>query len=152
MTKKSIALSMSLAILGGLLASAFTATSQAATVKSHATEFTTPLKYADGQFSGRLAGKRFLCLQDQDVVIMKDLASGLEKVTVAHLNVGTRVWQNFGEAKFTAKHPALDITNRRKRNRALHGTYFAKFVESPVAAGYGKAGICLGDRSAKVEI
>jgi hypothetical protein len=142
---------MSLAMVGGLFAAALGTSASAATVKEWDTEFDV-LKYSDGKFVGRLAGKRFLCLQDQKVVIMKKGLSGADKLMVADLNIGPTVWQNFGEAKFaSAKHPALSITNKRKRNRALRGEYFAKYVGGPVA-DYGKAGLCLPSKSETIEI
>lgn len=139
--KKRIALSMAVTLLGGLFATAMT-TSSSAAPRSHETEFS-QFKYADGKFVGRVAGKRFLCLQNQKVVIVKE---GTGQVALASINVSKAVWQNFGEGRFTVRHPALDIENRRKRLRALRGTYFAKYVEAPIAS-YGKTGLCLGSKS-----
>lgn len=138
---------MTIALLGGLFAAAMTTSSSAATPRSHDTEFS-QFKYDDGKFVGRVAGKRFLCLQNHKVVIVKE---GASNVTVASINVGPNVWQNFGEGKFAAKHPATEIDNRRKRLRALRGTYFAKYVEAPVAS-YGKTGLCLGSKSDPITI
>lgn len=147
MTKKSIALSMALTLLGGLFAAAMTTNASAAD-KSYETEFS-QFKYADGKFVGRIAGKRYLCLQNQKVVIVKEGAT--TNVTEASINVGSSVWQAFGEGKFVAKHPATEIDNARKRRRALRGTYFAKYVETPVAS-YGRTGLCLGSQSDKITI
>jgi hypothetical protein len=148
LTKKSIALSMALTLLGGLFATAMTTTAGAATPKSHETEFS-QFKYADGKFVGRVAGKRYLCLQNHKVVIVKQGAT--TNVAVASLNVSPNTWQSFGEGKFAVKHPALEIDNARKRRRALKGTYFAKYVEAPVNT-YGKTGLCLGSKSDTLEI
>lgn len=139
---------MALTLLGGLFAAALTTNASAAIAKSHDTEFS-QFKYDDGKFVGRIAGKRFLCLQNHKVVIVKQGAT--TNVTVASINVGPNVWQNFGEGKFVAKHPATEIENRRRRLRALRGTYFAKYVEAPVNT-YGKTGLCLGSKSDTITI
>lgn len=139
---------MALMLVGGLFAAAMTTSSSAAPGRSHETEFS-QFKYEAGKFVGRVAGKRFLCLQNQKVVIVKEGATS--NVTVASINVSQSVWQNFGEGKFSVKHPALDIENARKRRRALRGTYFAKYVENPVAS-YGKTGLCLGSKSDTITI
>ena len=149
--KKNIALLMSLALVGGLFAAAMGTSASAQNVREWDTEFSA-LKFTDGKFVGRIAGKRFLCLQDQKAVIMKKSADGAVKLLAAEINVGSNVWQSFGEGKFTsAKHPALSITNRRQRNRALRGEYFAKYLGGPVA-DYGKAGLCLPSKSDLIEI
>jgi hypothetical protein len=146
-TKKSIALLMAMTLVGGLFAAALATTSQAARAKTFQTEFTT-FKFKDGKFVGRIAGKRWLCLSGRDVHIVKVDGAAIDNI-VATLHV--RDWST-GEAKFSAAHPAMDISNRRRRNRALHGSYVAKFVEAPVATGYGRAGLCLGDKTPQVEI
>jgi hypothetical protein len=145
--KKSIALLMALTLVGGLFATALATSSAAATAKTFQTEFTA-FKYRDGQFIGRLAGKRWLCLNGREVKIVK-----VEGVAINAINAGLRVkeWET-GEAKFSKKHPALDIEGARKRRRALHGTYVAKFAESPIVTGYGKTGLCLGSHSERIEI
>lgn len=150
--KKSLALALSLSLVGGLYATAMTTSVSAQNLKSHETEVTV-FKFVDGKFSGRVAGKRYLCLENQSVAIMKKTSLGPVKILEANLNVGSTVWQNFGEAKFvSAKHPALSIVNRRKRNRALHGEYFAKYVGGPAASYDYGAGQCLDSKSDPLEI
>lgn len=138
--KKSLALTLMLALVGGLFAAAFTTSASAGSADPVVTSVDV-FKFNDGKLMGKLSAHRRLCLNNATVTIYKVVDGSKNKVTTATLS--TQRWADLQQATFSKRHPAMDISGRRARLRALRGTYLVKLDPAAVAA-YGKSFTCLG--------
>lgn len=136
--KKVMGLSLALAMLGGLLSGALTASASATDSRPVATEIQS-FMFMDGKWTGSVAADRRLCVDHAKVTIYKLVKGGKEKVGTVELN--TNNWANTGFGSFSFRPPAMDIKNRKKRLQALRGTYLLKLPEAVVSI-YAKSFTC----------
>lgn len=128
--KPTMSLLVSLALSAGLIAASITSAGAARTHAAGAIATDIPkFKFASGKFTGSVDADRRLCLQERSreprtVTIYKKTDSGTEKVAEAELDFSA--WATSDGARFSARHPGMDISKRKKRVKALNGSYTVK--------------------------
>lgn len=137
--KRTLGLSLALALVGGLLSGSMTSSASAAGSSTKVDTQIQSFMFMFGKWTGKVGADRRLCVDNASVTIYKLVKGGKDKIGTVKLN--TSKWASMGSGTFSFRPPAMDIKNRKARIKALSGTYLLQLPQAKVAI-YGKSFTC----------